>query len=423
MENATSDEPHGPALTPIADPYLLVLFPVGFVRDEAGRWLIDPIWAKDLVEHTRYLHNLTLVSYELPKTRLTPEWVDMASQPALRGVRCVTVPRPRSLVHALWLLPRTWWTVWREASRSVVAHSGFSWPIGEAWLLGSMQWLHRNFRVVVIESAAWRLAPGVAANWRRRWRAAIYERINRFVTNRADLAIFTQPEYLRSLRTRGLENAHVIEASWIDAQWIIDDAGRTAREAGLIARAGAPLRLMFAGRLVPEKGIEWLVQAIGDARDRIGVELDIYGDGPSKSAVLGLIERLGLGHAVRWRGSLAYGAPFLAALREHDALVVPSFSDEQPRVVYDAYSQGVAVLASATRGLMQCVEHDRTGWLFAPGDAGALVSLLRRLAEDPTLLVHAGRAGIETARSRTHRAMHERRWALLQEGLARWRAR
>jgi glycosyltransferase involved in cell wall biosynthesis len=423
MSDSTQAGPDPEALEPIQVPYLLVLFPVGFVR-QADRWFIDPLWAKDLVEHTRYLPQLTLVSYLLPAARRTEQWMDMASVPELAAVRCVGIPRPNSLVHALWLLPRTWWSIWKEARRNVVVHSGFSWPIGEGWFLGSMQWLHRNFQVILIESANWRVSTGVPSTWRQRWRAVVYERINRFFTDRADLCIFTQPEFRDSMRRRRVEQAHVIEATWIDQAWVVSDDVLDGRSRAIVARRGGPLRLMFAGRLTPSKGIDWLVETVAgwSSENRPAVSLTIYGDGPSRASLSDAITRHGLHERVRLGGSLAYGAPFLAALAEHDALIVPSLSDEQPRVVYDAYSQGVPVIASDTPGLAQCVEHGVTGWLFSAADAGGLGRLLERLAAEPSLIASAGRAAVKVARRQTHREMHRRRWKLLAEGLAAWRA-
>lgn len=410
-------------LPPIEVPYLLVLFPVGFVVHD-GRWYIDPLWAKDLIEHTRYLRQLTLVSYLLPAERRTPEWIDMSTVPELASVRRVGMARPRSLAHALAMLPRTWWTIWQEARRHVVVHSGFSWPIGEGWLLGSMQWLHRNFQVILIESATWRLAPGVAANWRQRLRSVVNERINRYFTERADLALFTQEGYRRTLRTRRLENAHVIEATWIDQAWVVDDGVLARRTEMLAARASSPLRLMFAGRLTQAKGILWLVESMADwpesLRDRL--QLDIFGDGPLATELSDAVARLGLQSCVHLCGSLAYGAPFLAELSRHDLLIVPSLSDEQPRVVYDAYSQGLPVIASDTPGLAQCVNDGASGWLFPVGDKDALAALLGRLGSDRPAIAEAGRQAVGVARRMTHREMHRRRWRLLSRALAAWPA-
>ena len=105
-------------------------------------------------------------------------------------------------------------------------------------------------------------------------------------------------------------------------------------------------------------------------------------------------------------------------MRRFDALLVPSLADEQPRVVYDAYSQALPVLASATPGLATCVQEGVTGRLFAPADAVALAETIASAARDPAALQPLGLAALEAARAMTHQEMHRRRHALIAAALA-----
>jgi glycosyltransferase involved in cell wall biosynthesis len=113
-----------------------------------------------------------------------------------------------------------------------------------------------------------------------------------------------------------------------------------------------------------------------------------------------------------------YDKSFFAALKGFDVLVVPSLADEQPRVVYDAYSQAVPVLASDTAGLRQCVEHGVTGVLFAVNDAAALKESIVSLEKDRDALARFAPEAVKKARSLTHQEMHRRRWRLLASALA-----
>ena len=54
---------------------------------------------------------------------------------------------------------------------------------------------------------------------------------------------------------------------------------------------------------------------------------------------------------------------------------------------------GLPVIASATGGLQEIVEPGRTGFLFLPGDAGALAGHRRTLLADPALSRRMGAAG------------------------------
>lgn len=422
VEPTVSVQPAAPTqklLQPLRVPYLLVLFPVPFVRDAAGRLSIDPLWAKDLVEHTRYLPQLTLVSYMTSAPQAPEGWIVLKDDPCLQRVRCVGVPKPRSTWHAIYSLPQVVSTLWRELGRHAVVHSGFSWPIGEAWLITPMLWFRKRFHLVVVESATWRLIPGERASFKRRLRARVSEAMNRFCCNRVDMAIFTQAGYLDSLRTRERSKAHVIEASWIDSDLIIDapELALTAARRG--SAAGRALQIVFAGRLTAGKGIALLVDVVaGLVGAGQGIELDVFGEGELLDSLNERIAKRSMNGSIRMRGTVPYGRAFLSALRAFDVLVVPSLSDEQPRIVYDAYSQALPVIASDTAGLRQCVSEGSTGWLFAANDDRALGDRLSALCADRSALLTMSENCVTKARGMTHAEMHMRRWRLLQAALA-----
>jgi len=172
---------------------------------------------------------------------------------------------------------------------------------------------------------------------------------------------------------------------------------------------------VFIGRLLPEKGLLVLLDAVAGAlRGGVAVTLDIFGEGPLRDECAARIEALGSpGAAIRLRGTMPYDQRFFDAMRGYDALVVPSISDEQPRIVFDAYAQGLPVIASATEGLVQCVDDKVTGLLVAPRDVAALQERITELARDPAPLAAMARACVARARGLTHQQMHRVRWRLL----------
>jgi len=60
----------------------------------------------------------------------------------------------------------------------------------------------------------------------------------------------------------------------------------------------------------------------------------------------------------------------------------PSY-DGLPRVILEAMVQRTPVLASRTEPIEEIVSHGHTGWLFEPGDAGGLASLVLALHATP----------------------------------------
>jgi glycosyltransferase involved in cell wall biosynthesis len=101
-----------------------------------------------------------------------------------------------------------------------------------------------------------------------------------------------------------------------------------------------------------------------------------------------------------------YGAPFLTFLQRYHAVVVPSLSDEQPRIVFDAAARAVPILASETDGLRPYVDNDHTGRLIPPGDSGERAKAMALWAGNPAALRNLGMEVLSRVRSKTHRAMH-----------------
>jgi glycosyltransferase involved in cell wall biosynthesis len=116
---------------------------------------------------------------------------------------------------------------------------------------------------------------------------------------------------------------------------------------------------------------------------------------------------------VRVLGTVAYGAPLFELIRNYHAVIVPSISDEQPRIVYDAYSQGVPILGTQTAGLRDCIYENLTGWLVEPNSVVALSGMIERAASDVAALQPLGMEAPRVARSMTHQKMHRERHELL----------
>ena len=114
---------------------------------------------------------------------------------------------------------------------------------------------------------------------------------------------------------------------------------------------------------------------------------------------------------------VTYGEPFLSLLRGFDAALVPSLSDEQPRILYDAFSQAVPVIGSATGGICEVLESGVTGRLLAPNDAGSLAEALIWAGQNRAELRAMGLRGLASVRDSTHQAMHQKRHELLRDAL------
>jgi glycosyltransferase involved in cell wall biosynthesis len=396
----------------ISNPYLLVVWQMPLYRDASGRLFADQLWGVDLLRHLEYLTALSIVCPCLNQTP-PPDAVCLDSSPNRLNV--IEVPVQNSFLQSLRLTPRIILALWRGVRNADIVHTGIEgWPIPIGWIAASIALIQRKILLINVESASWRLQPGSKVNWKVRLRSILHERVGCWLISRTDLPLFTQDEYRQSLLGSDSARGFVIPASWIDdADVISDDEAERLWQNKL--HSGEPrLRILFAGRLTVKKGVPVLLQSIRLlAEENQGIELDILGDGDLEADCKEACRIYTGSTSVRMLGTVSYGAPLFHLLRNYDAVVVPSISDEQPRIVFDTYSQGVPVIASDTTGLRSCVNDGVTGLLFPPGDPAALANLMRFSPAQREILHRLGISSIKLARGMTHRTMHQRRAALI----------
>ena len=95
------------------------------------------------------------------------------------------------------------------------------------------------------------------------------------------------------------------------------------------------------GRLVPQKNFSRLITAFADTSD--GLDLVIWGEGPLRKELEGLITRLGLAHRVNLPGETQKP---LEALTTVDAFAMPSLYEGLPRAFLEAQASGLPCLIS-----------------------------------------------------------------------------
>jgi len=397
-------------MSPIKEPYLLcVCVPVS-IDGEGRRWT-DELWAKDLELHLAYLDDLTLASptvQEQPRERDT-----CLDQPPFDRLKFIDLPYPRGYGAAIRCLPGIVRKLWSGARNASIVHSGFgSWPIAEGWVLTPIGKFQKKLVVTNVESSFWRQS-GPHVSWRKRILSSVMEQLTRLAVRSADLRFFTSKAYAAELLPENAPRSYIVPATWVNEEWILSDEGAAA---AWDAKQGAT-RLIFAGRLVAEKGVDVLLKAIDETRDA-SVEITIIGEGPMREQCVRAAQENHGSVSVQFLDPVQYGEPFLATLRKHDAVLLPSLSSEQPRLLFDAFSQAVPVIGSATGGICEVVEAGVTGRLIPPGDAGALAQALIWASRDRTELRRMGLTALNKSRESTHRAMHKRRQEILLQALS-----
>ncbi len=153
------------------------------------------------------------------------------------------------------------------------------------------------------------------------------------------------------------------------------------------------LHIAYVGRLVPEKGVDVLLQALVGLKGEWRVT--IQGSGPEESRLRALVVDFGLVERVTFR-PLIPSTAMPAFYRALDVLVLPSrtqanWTEQFGRVLVEAMACG-AVAVGSDAGEIRHVIGD-AGLIFPENDADALRAILERLIGDPALRRALGACG------------------------------
>jgi glycosyltransferase involved in cell wall biosynthesis len=166
--------------------------------------------------------------------------------------------------------------------------------------------------------------------------------------------------------------------------------------------AGGPIEVLTVGRVDEEKNplllpevIERLVRE--DGRDW---RLTVCGDGPLLADLQRRCEELGVADRVRLRGFVPPSGGLRDLYRGADMFLHVSWTEGMPQVLLEAWATGLPVVATEVGGVGAAVGADG-GLLVAPGDAGAAVAALRRLAGDDGVRARVVAGGLARAREHT----------------------
>jgi glycosyltransferase involved in cell wall biosynthesis len=214
------------------------------------------------------------------------------------------------------------------------------------------------------------------------WRSALF----RFAVRRARGLILLAEPY------RPFFAQHVEAGRLLVVPNFVDGAAIEASAPAGATSSTTALRLVFLGRVGPQKGVDVLLDAFARARESMpGLALELIGEGESPRALEAVRRHPAVvaGHVVL---TGALGHERFARLRAADVFVLPTRADSFPLSILEAMAAGLPVVASSVGAIPWLLDDGACGALVSVDDAAALATSLLHLAQHPEQRAALGQA-------------------------------
>ncbi len=312
-----------------------------------------------------------------------------------------------------------------DEARPVIQPMKVSWP----WLGPAQFYLHwyprlsrlvRAFKPDVIDvwEEPWGLVSLQAARIRDRCAPAAklvleteqnlnkklplpFEWIRRKSLASADWLVARNAQAVEVCRAKGYGGPATVLPNAVDAELFVP-MDRASSRASMQITGQA---LGYIGRLVPEKGLVGLIEAMPHLSPT--TSLYLVGDGPMLTQLRELAGRLGLEKRVHFLGRKPLSA-LPVVMNAIDALVLPSLTtpswkEQFGRVIIEAFACGTPVVGSDSGAIPDVIGSD--GWLYREGDVKDMVRAINACLSEDEVAKQAARV------DRRQRVLSEFTWS------------
>lgn len=374
---------------------------IQIVKTDSGHMYCDQLWAKDLRLHLDYISDFRICCPVVRSNEV--EGLEDISECRIR--RYFELRKDYGVMSvAKNFLPNLFRVIEACKGASIVHSGGAGWAFPLSFYLLFLRPFFPFQWIVLIESSPWMYHENEQLTLRKLIAHHVYKVVLSLCMKQADARIFTQSFYRKFFLKEETVRTLIAPATWIDNVNLVSPD--IVKKRYFERREKTP-RFIFPARLVEEKGVLVLFEAIEYLKSQnITVEITIMGSGELAKDCREFAMRKFGGVIVNYFEPVEYGSEFFDVLCSYDAVLVPNLKDEQPRIVFDAFSQGLGVIASDTSGILDITVDGENAVICARGDSQSLAKAICRVVEEPDLVLQMGLNGLNYANGKTHRQMH-----------------
>lgn len=148
---------------------------------------------------------------------------------------------------------------------------------------------------------------------------------------------------------------------------------------------GFPIRLIYAGRIFPDKGLLILLSAL-KGLDESKVSLDIYGQEDAPLYYRTCLALCKGKSNIKWHNHINY-KDMPNTMSAYDVLILPSMVAEMaPLVIQEAFAIGLPIIGTNVGGIAEEIKPGINGFVFEMGNVKALKDILQKLINEPSML-------------------------------------
>lgn len=240
----------------------------------------------------------------------------------------------------------------------------------------------------------------------------MYERVLRRAVAQADLTMLKGSALFDRYAPLARNPQMIQDTSYRSSEIVPEDMV----EARLAAQeSGAPLRLVYCGRLIARKGLDHAIGIVARARaSGADITLDLIGDGDARPALEAQTLRDRVQDAVRFLGEKAYGPSLLQSLATYDGLLFTPLSEDTPRMIFDGYAAGLPLIGYDIPYVRERAKIEKSTLLLPSGDQDGAAACLVKAAKDPAQIAALTRSAHRAAYANATDVWYRRRaeWTL-----------
>lgn len=163
-------------------------------------------------------------------------------------------------------------------------------------------------------------------------------------------------------------------------------------------RMGPTFQIVYAGHLIRHKGVFELLEAVARlSKDFSDLLLYVAGDGPAGPDLEAMVRQWHLEKAVIFLGRINRPRLF-EILSQSQVLVHPTWAEGMPKIIWEAWAAGCAIITSPAGSVAKHVHSEVNGLLVPPGQPEKLADAIRSLLTDEEKRYRLAMAGNDTVK-------------------------